>query len=414
MPSASAVSIPENLFNPYELRPLASLNRRRLIPLPGLDPAWAGKTGWDLCSSPALIQLIQDRAAELGLGEVALSDLPLRLNELLFSPDPAVQAAARAIAEIHGQRLGGLVASILRSPAGLSSPLDPWEAAYLRHWREEVRQLFLGGGLANGRLGEIIALQAEAMLRACGIQQLKVQPARFPSYLPLIGAARRLPPGDGRVAAVADFGSTWAKRALAYYRAGGELEKLRILPPVKVAPLVDAGNAGQLAAEMVAFLADTIRQAGLAAHLAPDLVCSLAAYVVDGQPAPQTGSSSGGYYALHAVSNDLCGWFTEQVSLVALASAPRVGPGGVGQEGPGDVGQESPGGLGQDVSGVAPASRVSGVSGRPVRVQFAHDGSAAAAALAGQEKAAVIMLGSALGVGFVPPGVRIHDTIECS
>ena len=39
---------------------------------------------------------------------------------------------------------------------------------------------------------------------------------------------------------------------------------------------------------------------------------------------------------------------------------------------------------------------------------FAHDGDAAAAALAGQPHTAVIMLGSALGVGFVPPGKRFR------
>ncbi len=412
MLSASAVLIPDNPFNPYELRPLASLNRRRLIALPGVDSAWAGKTGWDLCSTPALIQLIQSRAAELGLDRAPLAlaprdsgaasrespgglgqgesgaapasrespgglgqgesgaapvDLPMRLNDLLASPDQAVRESARAVAKIYGQRLGGLVASILLSPDGLTTPLDPWEAAYLRHWRGEVQQLFLGGGLSNGRLGETIACEAEAMLKECGILQLHVQPASNPSYLPLIGAARRLPAGEERVAVVADFGSTWAKRALAYYRASvprkrdrasGELEKLLVLPPVRIAPWIGPGKASQLAAEMVAILADTIHQAGPAAHLAQDVVCSLAAYVVDGQPAYQTEEDVGGYYGLHILSNDLCGWFSEQVSRVA---------------------------------------------GWPLRVCFAHDAGTAAAALAGQEKAAVIMLGSALGVGFVPP-----------
>jgi hypothetical protein len=38
-----------------------------------------------------------------------------------------------------------------------------------------------------------------------------------------------------------------------------------------------------------------------------------------------------------------------------------------------------------------------------VEVEFLHDCDAAAVALAGWERAAVVMLGSALGVGFVPP-----------
>ena len=41
-------------FDPYHLRPLASLNRRHLIALPGLDEADAGKSGSELLSKDAL------------------------------------------------------------------------------------------------------------------------------------------------------------------------------------------------------------------------------------------------------------------------------------------------------------------------------------------------------------------------
>jgi hypothetical protein len=46
-------------FDPYHLRPLASLNRRRLIALPGLDEADVGRSGWELLSKAALVKLIQ-------------------------------------------------------------------------------------------------------------------------------------------------------------------------------------------------------------------------------------------------------------------------------------------------------------------------------------------------------------------
>ncbi len=367
MRSVSGVSIPDPPFNPYELRPLASLNRRRFIPLPGIDPAWVGKTGGELCSAAALVQLIQAQAAELGLKAARAEVLPRRLNDLLLSPDPAVQSVAQAIAVTHGQRFGGLVASILRSPNGLSSPLVAWEAAYLRHWREEIEQIVLGGGLANGRLGEIIAAEAETMLMNCGIRQLSVRPARDPSILPLVGAARSLPGGDGRAAIVADFGSTWAKRGLGYYQASGELEKLLVFPPVLIAGQTEHGKASQLAQAMVAILADTIQQAGPKASLATDVMCSLAAYIIDGIPAPQSGARAEGYYGLHTISNDPRGWFSEHVRQA---------------------------------------------SGRKVRFHFAHDAEAAAAALAGQAHTAVIMLGSALGVGFVPPSEFLRPIIS--
>ena len=45
-------------FDPYHLRPLASLNRRRLIALPGLNEDDVGKPGGELLSDLALIKPI--------------------------------------------------------------------------------------------------------------------------------------------------------------------------------------------------------------------------------------------------------------------------------------------------------------------------------------------------------------------
>ena len=349
-------------FNPFDLRPLASLNRRQIIPLPGIDPGWVGKTGGELCSTPALVQLIQSGAQELGLETSSPAELPLRLNVLLDSAGETVRAAARSIAATHGQRLGSLIASLLLSPVRLSSPQSAWEEAYLRHWRAEIRQIVLGGGLANGRLGEQIAAAAENVLRMCGLVDRMLRAADRPSYLPLIGAARSIPPGIWQAAAVADFGGTWAKRGLAFYGSNGALEALRILPPVSIATLTVPGKTVPLAAAMTAILADTVRQAGSTA-LAPDVMCSVAAYVIDGAPVLPAGSSPGTYSRLHSVSKDLCRWFSAQISEAC---------------------------------------------GRRVRFHFAHDADAAAAALAGEDHTAVVMLGSALGVGFAPPAERLR------
>ena len=48
-------------------------------------------------------------------------------------------------------------------------------------------------------------------------------------------------------------------------------------------------------------------------------------------------------------------------------------------------------------------ARIGEATGRPVEIEFLHDCDVAACALAGRPNAAVLMLGSALGVGFVPP-----------
>ena len=140
------------------------------------------------------------------------------------------------------------------------------------------------------------------------------------------------------------------------------MEALRILPQVSIATLTVPGKTVPLAAAMTAILADTIRQAG-PATLAPDVICSVAAYVIDGTPVLPAGSNPGTYSRLHSLSSDLCAWFSAQISEAC---------------------------------------------GRPVRFHFAHDADAAAASLAGQDGTAVVMLGSALGVGFAPPAERLR------
>jgi hypothetical protein len=120
-------------FDPYNLRPLASLNRRSTIALPGVDPATVGKTGYDLLSKSALVALVQPHEQELGLAGIGPAHLPEGLNAALESPKETVRTCAAAVAEQYGRRLGYLIASILLSPHGLTSPMAPWEAAYLEH-----------------------------------------------------------------------------------------------------------------------------------------------------------------------------------------------------------------------------------------------------------------------------------------
>jgi hypothetical protein len=106
---------------------------------------------------------------------------------------------------------------------------------------------------------------------------------------------------------------------------------------------------------MITILAETIQAVPAGQPLFPKVLVCLAAYVQGGQP---LNLERGGYYALNKLSSDISGWFSEQVSRA---------------------------------------------SGREVQVEFLHDCDAAAVALAGRQKSAVLMLGSALGVGFVPP-----------
>ncbi len=352
----------DGVFDPFDLRPLASLNRRRVTALPGIDPDWVGRTGGELCSKAALIEQIQQQAAILGLKGVPDEDLPYQLNELLIGVEDSAWHTAAAIATQHGRRLGGLLASLLSSPQGLSNPLSPWEAAYLRYWKDEVSTIVLGGGLASGQLGQDIAAGAQAQLAECGLADRALRAAFDPAYLPLIGAARRLPRGVGQSAALVDFGSTRAKRGLAFYDPTGALTDLRVMEPLVIEDLSEPGRALELADAITVCLIDTIRHSRQGMELAPVMTVSVAAYIHNNRPESGPGRASGAY-ALAAISEDIAGWF---------------------------------------------AMRIGEACGYDVQFQFVHDGDAAAGALAGLPHAAVIMMGTSLGVGFVPPvdGIR--------
>ena len=51
---------------------------------------------------------------------------------------------------------GGWATCSLRScfRKGLTAPLVGWEHAYLNYWRTQIKRVVLGGGLANGALGQ--------------------------------------------------------------------------------------------------------------------------------------------------------------------------------------------------------------------------------------------------------------------
>jgi hypothetical protein len=115
---------------------------------------------------------------------------------------------------------------------------------------------------------------------------------------------------------------------------------------------------------MVVIMAETIRAAQPSLALAPTILCSVAAYVDDGEPVRL---DRGAYTSLHRLAPDTRAWFN---------------------------------------------ARIREAVGRPVEIEFVHDGGVAACALAGRPNAAVLMLGSWLGVGFVPPAEGYRPLAE--
>jgi hypothetical protein len=359
-------------FDPANLTPSASLNRALIADLPGIapDPDVRGLTGSELLSAQALATAIGTCASTLGL-HVASNPLELlpAFDRCLDAHDAAVRAAARTLAQRFGRSLGYFLVMLHRGELINRRARDDWDDACWEYWAG-VRTVWLGGGIASGRLGTALREHAAAVLEECGCSAPTLHLARHAAILPLIGAARSLPASPTacptEAAIVFDFGGTTIKRAHATY-TGGALASLNILSPLPTthltlgrssAPSGATETAYQFAERIADIIATTWRTATSPGFpLIPHVVVSLACYVRDGHPLLR---QSGRY-------TDLC----------ALPQpAERV------------------------------LSRlVSELIGQAVTVTLLHDGTAAARTYAETPNAAVIMLGTALGVGFPPPAI---------
>jgi hypothetical protein len=167
-------------------------------------------------------------------------------------------------------------------------------------------------------------------------------------------------PAPCRAALVLDCGHSAITRACAVYDEEGALAVLRLLPPL-AAPTAEgaadtrARQALRRAAQLGDLLADTWHEArGLGLPAASAGVVSVATYVRDGHPLPGQG---GLYGPLHALDGSAAAWLTRE-------AGDRLG--------------------------------------RPLAVSLLHDGTAAAQAAGDAEHRAILMLGTALGVGFAP------------
>jgi hypothetical protein len=372
-------------FDPEHLTPAASLNRLRIVDLPGvaLEPDVRGKTGFDLLAAQSLGAAIRQHAD--ALGDIAdlvdprpasAADLLLALDRCLASADLRAQAEAHRLARHFGRSLGYVLLTLARGDECNRRARADWDGSVWAYWAS-IRHVWLGGGIVSGRLGPQLVRGASEVLAENSGGDLSVHLSATPGILPLVGAARGAPPleqwasqHNRQLALVCDFGSTFAKRAYAVYLTTGALAALHLLPPLPAPRLTlrrpDAptrDEAEQIAGQIADVLARTWHEGaplaeladGASVALAPVLVASLAAYVRDGSPLPRQG---GVYAALHALAE------------------------------PADR---------------SIARRLSTLVGRPLDVALVHDGTAAARTFAGVERTAVIMLGTALGVGFAPP-----------
>jgi hypothetical protein len=258
--------------------------------------------------------------------------------------------------------MGYVLLTLRRGDAINRAARSEWDDSYWHHWGR-IEQVRLGGGLVSGQLAPVIREHASAVFEEAGVQDFIIQISPYASILPLVGAARYAPPGcDG--ALVFDFGSTVIKRAQAVYRYD-ELVELHCLTSrptnwteIRGTSSDPVQQATRFFDHLVSVIIDTKRSVG-PLPLSP-ILASVAAYVKDGHPMLTQG---GAYYQLPLIADNL------QAAI---------------------------------------ARRLGAQSGDTASVSLIHDGTAAAATYAGTKHAAVVTMGTALGVGFPPQANRVR------
>ncbi len=208
-------------MDPQNLTANASLNRVRIVDLPGVrleEEDIKGQFAFDLLSAMALTECTREQVDRLLPPDTDLSQLPLLLDRCFESSSRAVREAAESIARRYGHRLGYLIATLKRGDEINRRARPQWDDSYWRHWAG-MRGIGLGGGLVSGHLGHRVVKYAQEALVSAYVYDCTVSLSLYPSLLPLIGAARSAP-AESRAMLVFDFGGTFTKRAHAFYVDG--------------------------------------------------------------------------------------------------------------------------------------------------------------------------------------------------
>lgn len=350
-------SVPKRIqpLNPRFLTPAASLNRARIVSLPGLkvDEGILHKTGYELASARALAAHFQTQKTRLkhpphkGIGQSVHSFI--FFDQCLTSSDPEVREAAREIARAFGRGLGWLLVMLRRGDPPNREDRTDWDDSYWEHWRT-LPSLVLGGGLIRGRLRDHLLEDIQAVFSETSTSAPILSLDPHGEYLPLVGALRCAPLGYARILAL-DFGGTQVKRAVGQC-GEGRLLALKTHPPLD-SNIFGTALTNRLMEQTLEWMITAITTSWHEARPdCPVIPVSLAAYVdPQGRPLDRQGSI---YAMLNALCSDLQQELTKAVSY------------GVGHA---------------------------------VQVKLIHDGTASATVHPGS---AVITLGTALGVGFAP------------
>jgi hypothetical protein len=334
-------------FDPQHLTADASINRLVIAEVPGVPVRLAGQQAHTILSAEAVATVAAGHG--IAVDREAIAD---DLGAALLAPDSGERSAALAVAAEVGLRLACLLSTLREPGTATAQGWNAWRRSYLRHWAA-VEEVHLAGGLLAGGAGPVVADETSAALARLGVRtRTALMPS--PAWSGLIGAARRLGLEVGEVMAV-DLGGSRVKTALVRALPGGVVE-VTVLTTSRVPFDAHGRPSSEALGDFLVGILDTAahdaRRTGMSVRA---LAVSVACYLEGGRRCADR--------SLYANLPDLgdSNWRRHLRDLF----------------------------------------------GRSVDVAVVHDGTAAAAAVPrrGTLPGAVLVLGTALGVGFPPIGL---------
>lgn len=327
----------------------------------------SGKSAQEIFSTDLLIQEIKNNAEQLQIDISALEEksLPLYLESCLESQDSNVRAASHSIMKLFGERLAVILLCLKEGSPENRNARPDWTADEWDYWHS-LEHIILVGGLASPPLGEHLKYYVERVFSTSGKKPYTIILGKDSTYAGLRGCTTYLediPPSQ--VNLIFDYGQSFIKRSYAVMD-GKKVRDIVILGKTLSQhvewDIQDTALEEREALELNRYFLETItrtvhevEERGLEIH--PHIILSIANYVKDGVIA-----NRGGYGKLRLIAPN----YAEHLSRQLRENL-----------------------------------------GRNYYFTMLHDGTAMAAGYADYDNSVCISLGTAFGVGFPNPKIKI-------
>lgn len=270
-----------------------SINRIRLAKLPiyGVDDEIEGLTVKEFFSTKLVIEEIKKNAGALkiDLDSVHEKKLPRILAKRLDGEDESAAAEALRITKKFGNRLGLLFLALKEGDSENRAAREDWTDEHWEYWAQ-ISDIILVGGLASGKLGEILKKQVYYVFSLRNIVPYNIHLYDNSSYVGVLGCATQISAADG-VNVVMDFGQTSIKRCIVT-KSSGEITEIKTLDsyPSKYMDWEMPSDeeklrqAKKLHKYLIKAIEDTYNTAKTLTKAEPnsEIVISIASYVIDG------------------------------------------------------------------------------------------------------------------------------------